>query len=76
MFLTASVRLFICQHDNFRTIKYWMIKLCIKISPQFEFGCHSPPPRVPTYKTWHFAQSLLITQKINQCGHGPLYVSK
>ena len=47
MFSAASVclfvSLFVCQHDNFRTIKGSMMKVggqvhCTKISPEFEFG--------------------------------------
>ena len=41
-------RLFVCQHDNFRTsnIGWWNLEWvhCTKISAEFEFGGHSSPP--------------------------------
>ena len=48
MFSAASVCVFVCQHDNFRTSKRAMMKLgqwvhCTKISAEFEFGGHSLP---------------------------------
>jgi len=50
---------FICQHDNFRTIKRRMMKLgdcvhCPKISPEFEFGGHRLYSQFPTPKTVAF----------------------
>jgi len=50
---------FVCQHDNFRTSKHRMMKLGhrTKISAEFKFGGHSPPPGCTTPKMWRFAES-------------------
>ena len=59
MFSAASlcqfVCLFVCQHDNFRTIKRMMMKLrgwvyCTKISPEFDFGVKGQRSRLPGEK--------------------------
>jgi len=49
------VSFFVCQHDNFRTIKRRMMKPgswvhCTKISPEFEFG-------VKAQRSWSPAQN-------------------
>ena len=50
-----------CQHDNFRMSKHMMMKLVggekvhpTKISVEFEFGGHSPPPGCATPKNVAF----------------------
>jgi len=58
-------RLFVCQHDNFQTIKRRTMKLgCTKISPEFEFRGHRPNAWLPTPQNVAAAES--HTQKINK----------
>ena len=69
----SGVCLFVCQHDNFRTIKRRMMKLggyvhCTQISPEFEFGSHRPNPWVSTPQK--VAVCGVTTRKINGCGRG------
>jgi len=62
MFSAASLCLFVCQHDNFRTIKRRTMKLggyvhFTKISS--EFGCQGQRSKVTkdkNDKVWHFLQ--------------------
>jgi len=83
----SGVCLFVCQHDNFRTIKRRMIKLggyvhCTKISPEFEFWVIGPASGSPHPKMWWFAESLHKVGKNQKTdigvavGHATTSVSK
>ena len=57
MFLAASVCLFVCQHDNFRTSKHRMMKLGGRCSvqksrPSSTFGVIAPPLGPYPPKMW------------------------
>jgi len=62
MFSAVSLRLFVCQQDNFRTTKHGMMKCkglvhCIINSAEFEFGGDSPLP-VCAPQMWRLATTL------------------
>ena len=62
MFSAVSLRLFVCQEDNFRTTKHGMMKCkglvhCIMNSAELEFGGDSPLP-VCAPQMWRLATTL------------------
>jgi len=73
MFLTASVCLFVCQHDNFRMCKHRMMKLgARRIEQKSRWSSNfGPQPRhrldAQLPKMWHFAESRRMTQNVNKC---------